>query len=152
MTVGLVGQQKQDDGGGFVVLSSPPPLPTTIMPSSAPVSSSSPPDYLNRVVSDDERSDHSGYRKPIPPQPQQQQNLPWSLSRTSCSDTLWNPHQVSRKRCYSQTTRFSTRENPPPSPPSLAPPLSAATSTHPAAAHYSQGYIGHIMSMLQVSS
>ncbi|KAL6130396.1 hypothetical protein ACLB2K_068775 [Fragaria x ananassa] len=31
-------------------------------------------------------------------------------------------------------TRFSTRENPPPSPPSLAPPLSAATSTHPAAA------------------
>ena len=45
-----------------------------------------------------------------------------------------------------------TRENPPPSPPSLAPPLSAATSTHPAAAHYSQGYIGHIMSMLQVSS
>ncbi|KAL6134435.1 hypothetical protein ACLB2K_066666 [Fragaria x ananassa] len=49
-------------------------------------------------------------------------------------------------------TRFSTRENPPPSPPSLAHPLSAATSTHPAAAHYSQGYIGHIMSMLQVSS
>ena len=45
-----------------------------------------------------------------------------------------------------------TRENPPPSPPSLAPPLSAATSTHLAASHYSQGYIGHIMSMLQVSS
>ncbi|KAL6138337.1 hypothetical protein ACLB2K_063620 [Fragaria x ananassa] len=34
-----------------------------------------------------------------------------------------------------------TRENPPPSPPSLAPPLSAATSTHLAASHYSQGWI-----------
>ncbi|KAL6135752.1 hypothetical protein ACLB2K_067978 [Fragaria x ananassa] len=45
-----------------------------------------------------------------------------------------------------------TRENPPPSPPSLAPPLSAATSTHLAASHYSQGYIGHIMSMLQGGS
>ncbi|KAL6195263.1 hypothetical protein ACLB2K_030883 [Fragaria x ananassa] len=40
-----------------------------------------------------------------------------------------NPHAL-----FHKPTRFSTRENPPPSPPSLAPPLSTATSTHPAVA------------------
>ncbi|KAL6127042.1 hypothetical protein ACLB2K_075087 [Fragaria x ananassa] len=67
------------------------------------------------------------------------------------SDVVWL-QCAPCKRCYSQTDPVFDRENPPPSPPSLAPPLSAATSTHPAAAHYSQGYIGHIMSMLQMSS
>ncbi|XP_061989745.1 chromatin modification-related protein eaf-1 [Rosa rugosa] len=96
MTVGLVGQQqKQDDGGGFVVLSSPPPLPTTIVPSSAPVSSSLAPDYLNRVVSDDERSDHGGYRKPLPPQPQQQGVPPQSQPKSTGIFDLPSPDSVS---------------------------------------------------------
>ncbi|XP_050373464.1 uncharacterized protein LOC126791103 [Argentina anserina] len=95
MTMGMAGQQKQDDVGGFVVLSSPPPLPTTIVPSSAAVSSSSAPDYMNRVISDDERSDHGGYRKPLPPQPQQQASLPQSQPKSTGVFDLPSPDSVS---------------------------------------------------------
>ncbi|CAN6550192.1 unnamed protein product [Malus baccata var. baccata] len=72
MTVGGGVGQKQDDGA-FAVLSSPPPMPTTIVASAAPLSTAT--NYLNRVVSDDERSDHgvpAGHRKPALPQPQLQ--------------------------------------------------------------------------------
>lgn len=72
-----VGQKQQDEG--FVLLSSPPPppVPATLAAVGVPIG---PPtivagDYHNRVVSDDERSDHGvlvGYRKPPTPQPQVQ--------------------------------------------------------------------------------
>ncbi|KAG7032060.1 hypothetical protein SDJN02_06103, partial [Cucurbita argyrosperma subsp. argyrosperma] len=74
----IIGQKQQDEA--FTALSSPPPLPTTIVASAAgsaiPVSSAAGVgvgDYTNRVISDDERSDHGvpvGYRQPLPPQPQ----------------------------------------------------------------------------------
>ncbi|KAB2624233.1 RNA polymerase II degradation factor 1-like [Pyrus ussuriensis x Pyrus communis] len=95
--VGPVGQ-RQDDGG-FAVLSSPPPIPTTIVASAAPLSTAT--DYLNRVVSDDERSDHGapvGYRKPTPPQPQlQPQTLPpqSQLPKSSGVVDLPSPDSVS---------------------------------------------------------
>ncbi|KAK7280422.1 hypothetical protein RJT34_25486 [Clitoria ternatea] len=70
--------QKQDEG--FIVLSSPPPppVPTTLSAAAAAVGMPIGPavvagEYQNRVVSDDERSDHGvpvGYRKPPTPQPQ----------------------------------------------------------------------------------
>lgn len=83
-----VGQKQQDEA--FTALSSPPPLPTTIVVSAAgsaiPVSSAAGVvvgEYTNRVISDDERSDHGapvGHRKPLPPQPQ---SLPPQLQQKS---------------------------------------------------------------------
>ncbi|XP_027364167.1 uncharacterized protein LOC113871321 [Abrus precatorius] len=76
--VGVGVGQKQDEG--FVVLSSPPPPPVPATLSAAAVGVPIGPtavagEYQNRVVSDDERSDHGvpvGYRKPPTPQPQAQ--------------------------------------------------------------------------------
>ncbi|KAL2324140.1 hypothetical protein Fmac_023198 [Flemingia macrophylla] len=69
--------QKQDEG--FVLLSSPPPppVPVTLSAVGVPVAAATvvAGEYHNRVVSDDERSDHgvpAGYRKPPTPQPQAQ--------------------------------------------------------------------------------
>ncbi|TKY50890.1 atrophin- protein [Spatholobus suberectus] len=69
--------QKQDEG--FVLLSSPPPppVPATLAPMGVPIGPAAvvSGEYHNRVVSDDERSDHGvpvGYRKPPTPQPQVQ--------------------------------------------------------------------------------
>lgn len=76
--ISVVGLQKQQDEG-FVVLSSPPPMPTTIAIAGVQVSGAAASgEYLNRVFSDDERSDHGvpvGYRKSAAP-PSQTQNLP----------------------------------------------------------------------------
>ncbi|XP_061356535.1 uncharacterized protein LOC133300965 [Gastrolobium bilobum] len=68
--------QKQDEG--FVLLSSPPPppVPTTLSAAAVGVPIGSAVvggEYQNRIISDDERSDHGvpvGYRKPPTPQPQ----------------------------------------------------------------------------------
>ncbi|RDY10564.1 hypothetical protein CR513_04893, partial [Mucuna pruriens] len=66
--------QKQDEG--FVLLSSPPPppVPATLAAVGVPIGPVAG-EYHNRIVSDDERSDHGvpvGYRKPPTPQPQVQ--------------------------------------------------------------------------------
>ncbi|CAB4295683.1 unnamed protein product [Prunus armeniaca] len=105
MTVGG-GGQKQDEGS-FVVLSPPPPMPTTIVASAAPLSSAT--EYLNRVVSDDERSDHgapAGYRRPPQPQPQlqlQPQTLP-AQSQPKSID-LPSPDSVSSDSSFSNASR-----------------------------------------------
>ncbi|XP_038720598.1 ataxin-2 homolog isoform X2 [Tripterygium wilfordii] len=103
MQMGFGTGQKQDEG--FVVLSSapPPPLPGTISVPGMPVSSGVVAgDYSNRVISDDERSDHGvpvGYRKPPTSQSQQQQQqtfLPQSQQKSSGGLDLPSPDSVSR--------------------------------------------------------
>ncbi|CAN1138177.1 hypothetical protein LINPERPRIM_LOCUS23321 [Linum perenne] len=71
--------QKSDEG--FMVMSSPPPMPVSITVSGVPLGSPvmGGGEYQNRVVSDDERSDHGvpvGYRRPPPTQAQQLQIPP----------------------------------------------------------------------------
>ncbi|GAB4840333.1 hypothetical protein Ancab_021100 [Ancistrocladus abbreviatus] len=74
--MGLGLQKQQQDEGGFVALSSPPTVkPSMAAAAAAAVVTGMPAmlsgQYLNRVVSDDERSDQGvpvGYRKPSPPQ------------------------------------------------------------------------------------
>ena len=105
--MGVSGLQRQDEG--FAALSSPPPVPATILAvtgvpiSSAAVASA----YPNRVISDDERSDHGvpvGYSKaPSPqtqpqPQPQPQpQTLPSQPQQKSTGAVdLPSPDSVSR--------------------------------------------------------
>ena len=73
--MGIGGAQKQDEG--FAALSSPPPIPATILAAAGvPINSAVVAgEFPNRVISDDERSDHGvplGYRKPVPPQLQPQ--------------------------------------------------------------------------------
>lgn len=74
-----VGQKQQQQDEGFVLLSSPPPppVPATLAAVGVPIGPATvvAGEYHNRVVSDDERSDHGvpvGYRKPPTPQPQVQ--------------------------------------------------------------------------------
>ncbi|KAG4910172.1 hypothetical protein HKD37_20G056802 [Glycine soja] len=73
-----VGPKQQPDEG-FVLLSSPPPppVPATLAAVGVPIGPATvvAGEHHNRVVSDDERSDHGvpvGYRKPPTPQPQVQ--------------------------------------------------------------------------------
>ncbi|KAF5727733.1 hypothetical protein HS088_TW22G01430 [Tripterygium wilfordii] len=101
--MGFGAGQKQDEG--FVVFSSapPPPMPVTIAVPGMPVSSGVVAgDYSNRVISDDERSDHDGvpvgYRKPLTPQSQQQHQqtlLPQSQQKSSGGLDLASPDSVS---------------------------------------------------------
>ncbi|KAK4260776.1 hypothetical protein QN277_003849 [Acacia crassicarpa] len=71
--MGIGGGQKQDEG---FLMSSPPTMPASTIPAvtGVPIGSSVlTGEYQNRVVSDDERSDHGvpgGFRKPPTPQPQ----------------------------------------------------------------------------------
>lgn len=74
-----VGQKQQQQDEGFVLLSSPPPppVPATLAAVGVPIGPATvvAGEYHNRVVSDDERSDHGvsvGYRKPPTPPPQVQ--------------------------------------------------------------------------------
>ncbi|XP_010269543.1 PREDICTED: leucine-rich repeat extensin-like protein 5 [Nelumbo nucifera] len=93
-----INMQKQDEG--FAALSSPPPpLPTTITATTIPsaVSNNSTVaagEYQNRVVSDDERSDHGtpgGFRRPTqPPTPTQLQQ------KTNGGVDLPSPDSVAR--------------------------------------------------------
>ncbi|CAL1381694.1 unnamed protein product [Linum trigynum] len=66
---------------GFVIISSPPPIPVSItvsgVPDGSPVIGGG--RYQNRIISDDERSDHGvpvEYRRPPPPQSQPQMPPP----------------------------------------------------------------------------
>lgn len=84
-----VAMQKQDEG--FVVLSSPATAGAAV-----PVMAGG--DYPNRVFSDDERSDQGmpvGYRKPPPPQPQQQPLPPQSQQKSVGGIDLASPDSVS---------------------------------------------------------
>lgn len=98
-----VGQKQQEEA--FTALSSPPPLPTTFVVSPAasviPVSSAAGVgvgEYSNRVISDDERSDHGaplGFRKPLPP-PQPQSLTPQLQQKSSGLVDIPSPDSVSR--------------------------------------------------------
>lgn len=101
--MGVSGGQKQDES---FVLSSPPPMPASTV-SAAPGVPISPSvvsgEYQNRVVSDDERSDHGvpvGYRKPATPQPQtlpQPQILPTQFQQKATGGIdIPSPDSVSR--------------------------------------------------------
>ncbi|CAL1389540.1 unnamed protein product [Linum trigynum] len=85
ISVGSGGGQKPDEG--FMIISSPPPMPVSITVSGVPVGS---PvmggGYQNRIISDDERSDHGvpvEYRRPPPPQSQPQMPPPQSQQQGS---------------------------------------------------------------------
>lgn len=104
--MGVGGGQKQQDEG-FVVLSSPPPMPVTLTasPAAVPITAGvavATGEFQNRVISDDERSDHGvpvGYRKPPTPQPQPQpQTLPpqFQQKSTGAAFDLPSPDSVSR--------------------------------------------------------
>ncbi|GAB4828878.1 hypothetical protein Ancab_018538 [Ancistrocladus abbreviatus] len=104
MGLGLQKQLQQDEGG-FVVLSSPPTVPPNVAPASTaatvvtgmPAVLSS--EYLNRVVSDDERSDQGvpvAYRKPSPPQTLQPMvGMPSQPQSKQVSGDLPSPDSVS---------------------------------------------------------
>nr|CAN82042.1 hypothetical protein VITISV_033523 [Vitis vinifera] len=125
-----VAMQKQDEG--FVVLSSPATAGAAV-----PVMAGG--DYPNRVFSDDERSDQGmpvGYRKPPPPQPQQQPLPPQSQQKSVGGIDLASPDSVSRQaQAYSlsmQQSNFSEAATGIPSGRSQAP-SAPAMVTSPAA-------------------
>ncbi|CAH2042096.1 unnamed protein product [Thlaspi arvense] len=96
MSVGGGGAVPKQDDGGFLVLSSPPVLTSVAAPPAAAVavavpgvgltSAGLPTEYGNRVISDDDRSEHGvplGYRKPPQVQPQTQLAPPQSQPKTT---------------------------------------------------------------------
>ncbi|KAK8643516.1 hypothetical protein V6N13_012809 [Hibiscus sabdariffa] len=90
-----VGVKQHDEV--FVALSSPLPMPVGITASGGGVVSG---EYTNRVLSDDERSDHGvpvGYRKTQTPQPQpQSQGLPpQNQQKHSSGQDLASPDSIS---------------------------------------------------------
>lgn len=90
MVVGAGGGLKQDEG--FIVLSSPPPQPTVAIPTTGVPGSTGAGDSLNRVISDDERSDRGipiGFQKLGAALPQSQQKSSGGLD-------LPSPDSVSR--------------------------------------------------------
>ncbi|KAM7274771.1 hypothetical protein ACFE04_016637 [Oxalis oulophora] len=105
--IGGVGQkqlppQQQKEGDHFMMMSNnsaPPPLPMTIAVPGVPISAGG---YTDRMVSDDERSDHgvpAGYRKqtaPVqaPPQPQPQQKSSGGGSSAGGNGDLPSPDSV----------------------------------------------------------
>ncbi|GMI90172.1 PIGMENT DEFECTIVE 331 [Hibiscus trionum] len=94
-----VGMKQQDEV--FVALSSPLPMPVGITPSGGGVVLNSgvvPGEYTNRVLSDDERSDHGvpvGYRKTQTPQPQPQGLPPQNQQKYSSGQDLASPDSIS---------------------------------------------------------
>jgi hypothetical protein len=109
--------QQQGEDGNFL-FSAPPPMPMTIV---MPVSAGG--GYADRVISDDERSDHGvpvGYRKPpapiqAPPQSQPQQktsggsgngDLP-SPDSVSSDDSLSNPLSRQKPLIYQDPSRVA---------------------------------------------
>ncbi|KAE8692331.1 elongator complex protein 2-like isoform X1 [Hibiscus syriacus] len=92
-----VGVKQQDEV--FAVLSSPPPMPVGIPASGGGVVLNSgvvPGEYTNRVLSDDERSDHGipvGYRKVQIPQSQSQP--PQNQQKYSSGQDLASPDSIS---------------------------------------------------------
>ncbi|KAF7808837.1 RNA polymerase II degradation factor 1-like [Senna tora] len=104
--MGVSGAQKQDEG---FALSSPPTVPAVSAVPGVPISSTVVSgEYQNRVVSDDERSDHGvpvGYRKP-PTQQLQPQILPTQLQqKTTGGLDLASPDSVSSDNSF--TTAMS---------------------------------------------